>query len=743
MTRSVDFQTISKSSSSLSCRLLRSKLSIFRHKSQSLCSLSNNTTRTHMAAALPFHAPPSFAVFLGLAAVLLLPPPATTQQPYVDNRQLDCYNQVYDNITEGYTCNGPRSCRAYVTFRSQPPYDTAVTIASLLNSSAAGIVSANGLPSSSAVIPRRTLVVVPIECSCSAGGRFYQHNATYRLHGAGEENGDGRLETYFFVANNTYQALSTCQALMSQNRYDSKALRIGLDLLVPVRCACPTEKQSSGGSRYLLTYLIAQGDSVSAVAEMFGSSEAAVLEANEINSSSLIYFFTPLLVPLRTEFSGIRLPPPPPPVTALPPSPPVSPPVESSGSFRKWVFVGIGIGAGLILIISISVIVLCCFRKRRTRQQEKATMSGSLTKYSVPKTQESRSWSVDLSPQENSGLKSTIESLTVYRFHDLQVATENFSEVNKIKGSVYRASINGDDAAIKVIKGDVSSSEINLLKKINHSNIIRLSGFCIREGNSYLVYEYAGKGSISGWIHSDKKEGTCMTWKERVQVARDIADALNYLHNYITPPHVHKNLKSSNILVDSNMRAKISNFGLARILNNDDQDDNGEINLKLTRHVVGTQGYLPPEYVENGVITPKLDVFAFGVVILELLSGKEPAKAQKKKEKEKDSDNNNNNNVGEQEEEAEMLWVTISQVLEGANVREKLTRFIDPCLGKEYPMELAYAMAQLAKSCVARDLNSRPSISDVLTTLLMIVSSSMEWEPSDEMHRSRSVGDSS
>jgi len=557
--------------------------------------------------------------------------------------------------------------------------------------------------------------VIPANCSCSSSsGGFYQHNATYNLSG---NRGD---ETYFSVANDTYQALSTCQAMMSQNRYGERQLTPGLNLLVPLRCACPTAKQTTAGFKYLLTYLVAMGDSISGIAEMFNSTSAAITEGNELTSDN-IFFFTPVLVPLTTEPTKIVISPspPPPPVVATPPQTPVDPPGSSSS--HKWIYIGIGIGAGLLLLLSILAL---CFYKRRSKKKslpsslpEENKLFDSSTKQSIPTTTTTQ-WSIDLSnSSEAFGLKSAIESLTLYRFNDLQSATSNFSDENRIKGSVYRATINGDDAAVKVIKGDVSSSEINLLKKLNHSNIIRLSGFCIREGTSYLVFEYSENGSISDWLHSSGKKS--LTWKQRVEIARDVAEALDYLHNYITPPHIHKNLESTNILLDSNFRAKIANFGVARIL------DEGDLDLQLTRHVEGTQGYLAPEYVENGVITSKLDVFAFGVAVLELLSGREAVTIHKKKEG---------------EEEVEMLCKVINSVLGGENVREKLKEFMDPSLGNEYPLELAYTMAQLAKSCVATDLNSRPSVTQVLTTLSMIVSSSIDWEPSDDLLRSGSLG---
>ncbi|XP_076888347.1 protein LYK5-like [Bidens hawaiensis] len=276
------------------------------------------------------------------------------------------------------------------------------------------------------------------------------------------------------------------------------------------------------------------------------------------------------------------------------------------------------------------------------------------------------------------------------------------------------------------MKGDVSG-EINILKQINHSNIIRLSGFCLHQGNTYLVYEFADNGSLSDWLHvTDKnsKYDLVLEWKQRVQIAHDMADALNYMHNYITPPYIHKNLKSSNVLLDGNMRAKITNFGLARSV---EGSENGD--LQLTRHVVGTFGYMPPEYIENGLITPKMDVFALGVLISELLSGKEAAARV--------VDDDGKDEVAVPDGQ---LSEMVKEVVRGEdNVREKLAGFMDGRLRGEYPVELAYSMVEIASKCVAADLNDRPSVAEVFGVLDKILSSSLNWDPSDELEHSRSL----
>ncbi|KAK4279141.1 hypothetical protein QN277_016893 [Acacia crassicarpa] len=631
-------------------------------------------------------------------------PSSQAQQEYVNNKQLDCDSGIIYNATFGNLCNSvSHSCNSYLTFRSIAPlYNTPSSIAFLLNSDPSAIAKANNI-SDVAPIADNTIVIVPVNCSCS--GKYYQYNASYVLKQQGE--------TYFSVANNTYQALTTCQAIENQNVYDKRNLSAGMKLNVPLRCACPTKKQEDSGFKYLLTYLVAQGESVDTIGAQFGVDGQSVSDANELSANAFIFYFTPILVPLRKEPNPIKVASPPPP----PPSPP--PPAASStdsSSSKKGVIIGVTVGAVLILLIGLSGFLFWSRRRRHRKSQlpSSAPKSIETNKKTVDSGGTTQSWSIS-----SEGIRYAIDSLTVYRFEDLQKATSFFSEANKIKGSVYRATFKGDDAAVKIYKGDVSK-EIGILKRLNHTNITRLSGFCVHKGDTYLVYEFADNGSLDDWLHPKDKiknnfqdsSSTILNWRQRVQIAHDIADTLNYLHNYTNPPYIHKNLQSGNVLLDGNFRAKVSNFALARVL----EDDEEEGGFQVTRHVIGTQGYMAPEYIENGMITPKMDVFALGVVILELISGKEAI-------------------VGEDK----LLSSCVKEVLEGDNVREKLRGFVDPSFGDEYPLDLVYSMAQVAKRCVERDMNTRPVISEVLMTLSKIQSSTLDWDPSDELDRSRSV----
>lgn len=500
---------------------------------------------------------------------------------------------------------------------------------------------------------------------------------------------------------------------MAQNSLDYLKLMAGDNISVPLRCACPSRNQTRLGFKYLLSYLVAWGDTVDSIANLFGADSQSIWDANELSKDENIFPFTPILVPLKSEpvIKGFLSPPP-------DPSSPNVPSVTEDGksSSRKWVFIGIGIGVAVLFLLALFGFVFCLFR-RKHKPHKGPTQGEKIEGLVIPP--DCNSWSVS-----SETVRFAIGSLTLYKFEELEKATGFFDEGNRIRGSVYRGSFQGDTAAIKIIRGDVSE-EINILKQINHSNIIRLSGLCVRDGNTYLVYEYADNGSLDDWLPSDLKDASTISsslrvlgWKQRVQIAYDVADALNYLHNYSHPPYIHKNLKSSNILLTTDLRAKVSNFGLARSFGENED-------LQMTRHVVGTHGYLAPEYIENGLVTPQLDIFSFGVVLLEILSGKEAVSRRQ---------------VGGDSTE-ELLSVTICEVLGGGNVREKLKGFVDPCLENEYPFDLAFSSAQLAEKCVNNNLNSRPSMAEVFMTISKILSSSMDWDPSEEFDsHSRSLG---
>ncbi|KAK8963036.1 Protein LYK5 [Platanthera guangdongensis] len=616
------------------------------------------------------------------------------QQSYISNFQLNCYD-TNSSSALGYSCNAPQSsCSSFLIFRAQSPYVSPALISFLLSADVANISRLNSV-SDVAPLPAGRLIVIPIPCSCS--GKFYQHNASYTLKTLSE--------TYFTVANDTYQGLSTCQTLIHQNPFDSRSLSVSNQLVVPLRCACPTLNQTETGIKYLVSYIIASGDHIRTIAQIFNADYQAVLSANELNEKSTIYPFTTLLIPLSSEPAEISIVPPP---SSPPPNVPNPPPPPHSDGGSSNAALIVGVAAGVFLLLLLGMLLYLFFRlkrQRRTRQSLKKESASEIAEYRRPAFKEEKK---TLRSPLASTVREMLDWIAVYTFEELLNATGGFDEEHRIQGSVYLGVINGDTpAAIKWVEGDVTR-EIKILKHISHSNVIKLSGLCLHEANTYLIYEFAEMGSLSDWLqHGDSSS---LNWKQRIQIACDVADGLNYLHNYSNPPYIHKNLKSSNVLLGRDFRAKIANLGMARRT-----EDGRE---QVTRHVVGTQGYLAPEYLEHGLITPMLDVFAFGVVLLELLSGREAIF------------------VREDEKSREvLLWKAIGGVLldgEYGKSTAGVRGFVDGCLGDDYPLDLAIAMAELAKRCVSRDAGSRPTMDELLLALSAIHNSTRDWNVEDE-----------
>ncbi|KAJ3701163.1 hypothetical protein LUZ61_004868 [Rhynchospora tenuis] len=213
-------------------------------------------------------------------------------------------------------------------------------------------------------------------------------------------------------------------------------------------------------------------------------------------------------------------------------------------------------------------------------------------------------------------------SFRIFKEEELMAATNNFNEKNVAgeggNGTVYKGTMNNRLVAIKKCKtiGEKErkefGKEILILSQINHKNIVRILGCCLEVKIPILVYEYMSEGTLFDLLHG--KEASCITLKTRLRIAQEAAEALAYLHSWISPPIVHRDVKTSNILLDENFIAKVSDFGASVLATGGDD--------QFVTHVQGTRGYLDPEYMQTGQLTVKSDVYSFGVVLLELLTRK-------------------------------------------------------------------------------------------------------------------------
>ncbi|XP_060672109.1 wall-associated receptor kinase-like 1 [Ziziphus jujuba] len=228
-------------------------------------------------------------------------------------------------------------------------------------------------------------------------------------------------------------------------------------------------------------------------------------------------------------------------------------------------------------------------------------------------------------------------------------------------------------------------NDVNILSQINHRNVVKLLGCCLETQVPHLVYEFIPNGTLSEYIH-DQNEEFLFTWEMRLRIATEIAGALSYLHSATPIPIYHRDIKSSNILLDEKFRAKLADFGTSKSVAIDQ--------THVATMVDGTFGYLDPEYFQTSQYTDKSDVYSFGVVIVELLTGQKPTCLKRSKE-------------------GRSLATYFIMCME----ENRLFDIIDPQILKEGKNEQMLEVANLAKRCLNLNGRYRPIMKEVATEL--------------------------
>uniref|UniRef100_A0A803KWP5 Uncharacterized protein n=1 Tax=Chenopodium quinoa TaxID=63459 RepID=A0A803KWP5_CHEQI len=309
-----------------------------------------------------------------------------------------------------------------------------------------------------------------------------------------------------------------------------------------------------------------------------------------------------------------------------------------------------------------------------------------------------------------------VERTKIFTIDELEKATDQFNESRIIgqggQGTVYKGML-GEGRLVAVKKSTTISesqlgdfiNEVVVMSQIIHRSIVKLLGCCLESEVPLLVYEFIPNGTLSNHLHHLNEEFP-ITWRMRLRIASDSAGALVYLHTSSSIPIFHRDVKSSNILLDDKYRAKLSDFGTSRHVAPDQ--------THVTTRVMGTFGYLDPEYLQSNHYTEKSDVYSFGVVLLELLTGQKAIRA-----------------ICEQNRSLVSWFLSHME-------NSHFLDIVDPQVLNEGSKEEVITIADLAKRCLNLDSKRRPAMKEVLLVLETIESSHFKLPQTDEVQTTQS-----
>ncbi|XP_077238717.1 putative serine/threonine-protein kinase isoform X2 [Tasmannia lanceolata] len=288
------------------------------------------------------------------------------------------------------------------------------------------------------------------------------------------------------------------------------------------------------------------------------------------------------------------------------------------------------------------------------------------------------------------------DNVRLFSYNELRSATGNFNQTNKIGGGgfgvVYKGILRDEtQVAVKSLSAESSQgvreflTEIDMISNIRHPNLVQLIGCCIEGNSRMLVYEYLENNSLANALLGPKSKRIPLDWRRRAAICMGAAHGLAFLHEEAEPHIVHRDIKASNVLLDKDLVPKIGDFGLAKLF-----PDNV---THISTRVAGTMGYLAPEYALLGQLTKKADIYSFGVLILEIISGRGSTKAA----------------WGEgMELLLEWTWKLRQE--------DKLLEIVDPEL-VEYPEEEVLRFIKVALFCAQEASQQRPSMTQVVEML--------------------------
>ncbi|KAL4628640.1 hypothetical protein ACB092_05G254700 [Castanea dentata] len=362
---------------------------------------------------------------------------------------------------------------------------------------------------------------------------------------------------------------------------------------------------------------------------------------------------------------------------------------KKNGLARKTRMLAIlGVPVALMVLFVVSIVYWLVMKKKRGKRQ--STNSYEFGVCSLPNLEDSTS------RRDLDGTRRD-SNLPVFDLKNIIAATDNFSVANLLGkggfGSVYKGLLqNGMEIAVKRLSKNSRQgieqfkNEVVLIAKLQHRNLVRILGCCVQGEEKMLIYEYLPNNSLDSYIFDETKR-SWLDWRKRIEIICGIARGILYLHQDSRLRIIHGDLKASNVLLDTALNPKISDFGMARIFRGDQIEAN-------TNCVVGTFGYMSPEYAMQGLFSIKSDVFSFGVLLLEIITGER---------------NTNYYHNGPSSNLIGHIW---DQWKEG-----EAMEIVDPSLGETYPANEVSRCIQIGLLCVQEHATERPTMSAVVFML--------------------------
>ncbi|KAI7999863.1 LysM domain receptor-like kinase 3 [Camellia lanceoleosa] len=553
-------------------------------------------------------------------------------------------------------------------------------ISKLLSSSLSQIQIYNPQITNTDSVQRDSRVNIPFSCACIGELGFLGHKFVY----------EDQSETYKVIAEKQYASLTTVEMLQRFNGYDTNRIPVNAMVNVVVNCSCGNSRVSKDFGLFI-SYPLRPGENLSAIAAEFNLSQQLL---KDFNPNSDFSGGTGLVFIPGKDQNGTY-----PPFKS-----------SSSGGITGGVIAGItvaGVAGAMLLAIGFYV---GFYRRNKV-------VKGSLLREVFDRhahgqgpesTLENTSESGPLVGGVSLGLTGiTVDKSVEFSYEELAKATDDFSLANKIGqggfGSVYYAELRGEKAAIKMMDMQASKeflAELKVLTHVHHLNLVRLIGYCV-EGSLFLVYEFIENGNLSQHLRGLGRDP--LPWSTRVQIALDSARGLEYIHEHTVPVYIHRDIKSANILIDKNFHAKVADFGLTKLT---------EVgSTSMHTRLVGTFGYMPPEYAQYGDVSSKIDVYAFGVVLYELISAKEAIVK-----------------TNEVVTESTGLVALFEDTLKQPDPKQDLQKLVDPRLGDGYPLDSVCKIAHLARACTQENPQLRPSMRSIVVALMTLSSSTEDWD---------------